>query len=76
MTQDVLANRLCKALKFIDGFQKMIVKFKNSYDQLDKASMINYNETVERATELEHVKGKAATEEADRQCEVVTLQCD
>ena len=76
MTRDVLANRLCEALKLIDGCQKEIVNLKDSYDQLDEASRINYDETVQLAKELEHVKGKAATEVVDLQREVVTLQRD
>ena len=76
MTRDVLANRLCEALKFIDGCQKKIVKFKDSYDQLDEASLEAYDENVKLVKELEHVKGKAATEVVDLQREVVTLQRD
>ena len=64
MTRDVLAYRLCEALKFIDWCQKKIVKLKlkNSYDQLDEASMIAYDENTKLVKEFEHVKGKAATE--------------
>ena len=76
MTRDVLANRLCEALKLIDGCQKKIVMLKDSFDQLDETSNINYDETVKLAKELEHVKGKAATEVVDLQREVVTLQRD
>ena len=76
MTRDVLANRLCEALKLIDGCQKKIVKLKDSYDQLDEASLIAYDENVKLVKELEHVKGKAATEVVDLQREVVTLQRD
>ena len=36
MTRDVLANRLCEALKLIDGCQKEIVNLKDSYDQWTK----------------------------------------
>ena len=76
LTRDVLANRLCEALKLIDGCQKKIVKLKDSYDQLDEASLVAYDENIKLAKELEHVKGKAATEVVDLQREVVTLQRD
>ena len=76
MTRDVLASRLCEALKLIDGCQKKIVKLNDSYQQLDEASMINYDETAKLTKELERVKGKAATEVVDLQREVVTLQRD
>ena len=76
MTQDVLANRLCEALKLIDGCQKKIVKLKDSYDQLDEASLVAYDENIKLVKELEHVKGKAATEVVGLQREVVTLQRD
>ena len=76
MTRDVMANRFCEALKLIDGAQKRIVKLKDSYDQLDEASMIAYDENIKLVKELEHVKGKAATEVVDLQREVVTLQRD
>ena len=46
MTRDVMANRLCEALKLIDGYQKKIVKLKDSYDQLEEASLIAYDENV------------------------------
>ena len=75
-TRDVLANRLCEVLKLIDGCQKKIVKLRNSFDQLDEASMIAYDGNVKLVQELEHVKGKAATEVVDLQLEVVTLQRD
>ena len=71
-TWDVKTNRLFEELKLIDGCQKKIVKLKDSYYQLDKASMINYDETVRLANKLEHVTGKAATEVVDHQREVVT----
>ena len=76
MTRDVLANRLCEALKLIAGCQKKIAKLKDSYEQLDEASLIAYDENVKLVKELEHVKGKAATEVVDLQREVVTLQRD
>ena len=76
MTRDVLANRLCEALKLIDGCQKKMIKLKDSYDQLDEASMVAYDENVKLVKELENVKGKAATEVVDLQREVVTLQRD
>ena len=76
MTRDVLGNRLCEALKLIDGCQKKIVKLKNSYDQLDEASMVAYDKNVKLVKELRHFKGKAATEVVDLQREVVTLQRD
>ena len=76
MTRDVMANRLCEALKLIDGCQKKIVKLKDSYDQLDEASLVAYDENIKLVKELEHVKGKAATEVVDLQREVVTLQRD
>ena len=76
MTRDVMANRLCEALKLIGGCQKKIVKLKDSYDQMDEASMVAYDENVELVKELEHVKGKAATEVVDLQREVVKLQRD
>ena len=37
MTRDVLASRLCEALKLIDGCQKKIVQLNDSYKQLDEA---------------------------------------
>ena len=43
---------------------------------MDEASLIAYNENVKLVKELEHVKGKAATEVVDLQREVVTLQRD
>ena len=46
MTRDVMANRLCEALKLINGCQKKIVKLKDSYDQLDEASMTAYDENI------------------------------
>ena len=76
MTRDVLANRLCEALKHIDGCQKKIVELKNSYDQLDEASLITFDENIKMVKELEKVKGEAATEVVDLQREVVTLQRD
>ena len=76
MTRDVLANRLCEALKLIDGCQKKIVKLKDGYDQLEEASLIAYDENVKLVQELEHAKGKAATEVVDLQREVFTLQRD
>ena len=69
-TWDVMTIRLFGELKLIDGCQKKIVKLNNSYDQLNKASMINYDETVKLAKESEHVAGKAATEVVDPQREV------
>ena len=76
MTRDVLANRLCEALKHIDGCLKKIVELKNSYDQLDEASLITFDENIQMVKELEKVKGEAATEVVDLQREVVTLQRD
>ena len=76
MTRDVLANRLCEALKLIDGCQKKIVELKNSYDQLDEASLITFDENIKMVKELQKVKGEAATEVVDLQREVVTLQRD
>ena len=50
MTRDVLANRLCEALKLIDGCQKKIVELKNSYDQLNKQffflNNFNFNQLI------------------------------
>ena len=76
MTRDVLANRLCEALKLIDGCQKKIVELKNSYDQLDEASLITFDENIKMVKELKKVKEEAATEVVDLQREVVTLQRD
>ena len=76
MTRDVMANRLCEALKLSDGCQKKIVKLKDSYEQFEEASLIAYDENVKLVKELERVKGKAATEVVDLQREVVTLQRD
>ena len=76
MTRDVLANRLCEALKLIDGCQKKIVELKNSYDQLDEASLITFDENIQMVKELKKVKEEAATEVVDLQREVVTLQRD
>ena len=53
MTRDVLANRLCEALKPIDGCQKKIVKLKDSYEQFEEASLIAYDENVKLVKELE-----------------------
>ena len=74
ITRDVLANRLCEALKLIDRCQRKMVKLKDSNDQLDEASLIAYDENIKLVKELEEVKGKAATEVVDLQREVVTLQ--
>ena len=49
---------------------------KHSYDQLDEPSLIAYDENVKLVKELQHVKGKAATEVVNRQRKVVTLQRD
>ena len=57
-TRDVLANRLCEVLKLIDGCQKKIVKLRNSFDQLDEASMIAYDGNVKLVQELEMSRGK------------------
>ena len=67
---------LREALKLIDGCQKKMVKLKDSYDKLDEASMITYDENIKLVKELEHVKGRAATEIVDLQREIVTLQRD
>ena len=40
MTRVVMANRLCEALKLIDGCQKKILDLEGSYDQLDEASLV------------------------------------
>ena len=46
MTRVVMANRLCEALKLIDGCQKKILDLENSYDQLDEASLVACDENV------------------------------
>ena len=63
-------------MKLIDGCQKKIVELKNSYDQLDEASLITFDENIQMVKELKKVKEEAATEVVDLQREVVTLQRD
>ena len=46
MTRVVMANRLCEALKLIDGCQKKILDLEDSYDQLDEASLVACDENV------------------------------
>ena len=54
MTRDVLANRLCEALKLIDGCQKKIIlELEDSYEQFEEASLIAYDENVKLVKELE-----------------------
>ena len=70
MTRDAMANRLCEALKIIDGCQKTITELKSKVDNLDEVLAETYDTSVQLTKKLKQVELESAAKIVDLQLRV------